>query len=509
MSEEGGRVFFARSRRAPDRDSEIRLVSVGVDIGSSTSHLAFSRIVMRRAGQRARVVRREILHESDILLTPYASDETIDTDALGRFIGAQYARADIDPEMIDTGALILTGVAAGKHNARAIGTLFAGETGRFVAVAAGDALETTLAAQGSGAVATSARDGVRVMNVDIGGGTSKIAICEAGSVVDLTAIDVGARLILFAADGRVSRIEPAARELAASAGLVVGEVPPNGASAVVAKLMAQLLFEACGGAALSDAARSTLRLPALQGAFVPDQLSFSGGVAEYITGREPRRFGDLGPLLADAVLERFRGWGPAIRFADEGIRATVIGASQYSVQLSGNTIFVDPASVLPLHDLPVIAPQFDLGEAIDPDAVSAAVGAALRRMGVDGPVALSYRWRGDATHARIDAFCTGLVKGLATGLALVLVGESDVGGLIGMHLRRNKQFGNPLVSIDGIVVREFDYIDVGELLQISGGVPVVVKSLVFPSETSSPDKDRQASPPGPPEPPGRHRRQGQ
>lgn len=472
----GGRVFFARSRRAPDRDTEIRLVSVGVDIGSSTSHLAFSRLVLRRSGGRARVVRRELLHESDILLTPYDDGQTIDTEALGRFIGGQYAKAEITPEMIDTGALILTGIAARAGNARAIGALFAGETGRFVSVAAGDALEARLSAHGSGAVSSSAREGVRVMNVDIGGGTSKIAICANGEIENLTALDIGARLIRLDPQGRVAAIEPAGQRFADMAGMVVGAAPSEATLDVVAGMMARCLFEACGAAPISPMTTCLLRLPALSAGKAPDQISFSGGVAEYVHGREARRFGDIGPRLADAVLALMRGWGPVIRFADAGIRATVIGASQHAVQLSGNTIFVEPVSILPLRDLPVIAPSFAWDSLLDPDAVATAITAARGRLGQQGPVAMGYRWHGEASHARILAFCQGVRRALAG--PLVLVGERDVGGLIGAGLRAMSN-REAVVSIDGIAVRELDFIDIGELLQVSGGVPVVVKSLVF------------------------------
>lgn len=488
---EGGRVFFARSRRAPDRDTEIRLVSVGVDIGSSTSHLAFSRLVLRRRAGRSQVVRRELLHESEIFLTPYVDSETIDTDALGRFIGRQYDKADIDPEMIDTGALILTGVAARQGNARAVGELFASETGRFVAVTAGDALETALAAHGSGAAAASAREDVTVMNIDIGGGTSKIAICRGGSVGDLTALDVGARLVCFDSGGRVARIEPAGLVFAKACGVVLelGAVPEDGALKLLTSLMAERLFEACGGIPLSAMALGLLRLAPLAGGMLPDQVSFSGGVAEYIHGRERQDFGDLGKLLADAILVRFRGWGPQIRFADQGIRATVIGASQHSVQLSGNTIFVDPEAILPLANLPVIVPEvaFDADE-LDVGVVADAVRAALRRLdlGAGQLVAVGYRWVGPATFARLDAFAAGLARGLApllaAGMPLVLVGDGDVGGLLGVHCRAERVLAKAVVSIDGVLVRELDFIDIGEVLQVSGGVPVVVKSLVFPSE---------------------------
>src|SRR5947207_7887 len=205
--EAGGRIFFSNVRRSLEVEDEIRLTSVGVDIGSSTSHLVFSRLVLERLDNRYVVSERRVIHESEVLLTPYAGDASIDAVALRRFIDRQYELAGVDPSAIDTGALILTGVAVRRSNARAIGDLFAAQAGKFVSVSAGDALEATLAAFGSGAAALSIRESARVMNVDIGGGTSKIAVCEGGAVVEMTAIDVGARIISMDGDRRITRIE--------------------------------------------------------------------------------------------------------------------------------------------------------------------------------------------------------------------------------------------------------------------------------------------------------------
>src|SRR4051812_27281021 len=215
----GGRVFFSNVRRSLEFEDQIVLVSVGVDIGSSTSHLVFSRLVLERTDNRYIVSERAVLHESEVLLTPYADDQSIDAQALRVFVDRQYALAKVTPEQIDSGALILTGVAMRRSNARAIGELFAREAGKFVSVSAGDALETTLAAFGSGAAGMSIRDGARVMNVDIGGGTSKIAVCEAGAVVEQSAIDIGARILAMDSQGRVTRIEAAAQALANEAGI--------------------------------------------------------------------------------------------------------------------------------------------------------------------------------------------------------------------------------------------------------------------------------------------------
>ena len=156
--DEGGRIFFSNVGRSLEEEDEIRLTSVGVDIGSSTSHLVFSRLVLERLDNRYVVSEREVFHESEVLLTPYADDMTIDADRLGAFIAEQYRLAGLDHDAIDTGALILTGVAVRRRNARAIGELFAGQAGKFVSVSAGDALETTLAAFGSGAAARSIRE---------------------------------------------------------------------------------------------------------------------------------------------------------------------------------------------------------------------------------------------------------------------------------------------------------------------------------------------------------------
>src|SRR5215813_14768473 len=216
---QGGRIFFSSTGRSLVDEDEIVVLSVGVDIGSSTSHLVFSRIVLERLDSRYVVTIRETFYQSDILLTPYCGEEEIDAAALGAFIERQYRDANVDPDEIDTGALILTGVAVGRRNARKIGELYARQAGKMVAVSAGDSLETVMAAHGSGAAARSIRDNATVMNVDVGGGTSKIAICVDGRVNDLTALDVGARLVCLDSEGHITRVEEAGRRFAAELGI--------------------------------------------------------------------------------------------------------------------------------------------------------------------------------------------------------------------------------------------------------------------------------------------------
>jgi len=488
---QGGRIFFSNTGRTFGEEDELCVLSVGVDIGSSTSHLVFSRIVLERLDSRYVVTERESFYQSDILLTPYSDTETIDAEALGAFIERQYKDAKIDHDEIDTGALILTGVAVRRRNARRIGELFARQAGKMVAVSAGDNLESVMAAYGAGAVARSIRNGAPVMNVDVGGGTAKIAVCAEGTVIDVTALDVGARLVVLDGERRIVRLEEAGRSFGAELGLQLepGSVLDEQQARALAACMADRLFEAMRGGSPRAGGAALLRLDLLSFRGEVSDVSFSGGVSEYIYGGEAKAYGDIGPQLAAEVRARLKDWGPQLARPDARIRATVIGASQYTMQVSGSTIFVTPLETLPLRNVPVIAPPLPLGEeTIDPAAIAAAIKATLKRLDLgDGknPVAVFVPWRGSATFQRLDDFCKGIAEGLETVLArghpIVLAGDGDVGGLIGIHYCEEMKLKNPIVSIDGLELKEFDYIDIGAILDTSGAVPVVIKSLIFPT----------------------------
>lgn len=488
--ENGGRIFFSSAGRSLIEEDQIELTSVGVDIGSSTSHLLFSKILLERLDTRYVVAERSILHRSEILLTPYRAGQDIDAAALGAFVDRQYAVAGLTPEEIDTGALILTGVAVRRANARAIGELFAAQAGKFVAVSAGDGLETLMAAHGSGALALSRQLGKPVMNIDIGGGTTKIAICADGEVAGLTAVEAGARLLAFDADGRIERIESFGRRYMDELGLALepGQPCDTATRQALARCMAERIMAAASGEDQGD----WLRLPPLA-APMPGAVTFSGGVSEYIYGREAGLYRDLGPDLAAAIRALAEELRLAVVPAEQGIRATVVGASQYTVQVSGSTIFLDPPDLLPLRNLPVIAPDLELGgETVDESRVAQAVAAALRRMDLDHgdePVALTVPWQGSAMYARLKGLSRGIIAGLAPvlerGHPLIMVVDGDVGGLIGMHCRQEEKLSNPVVSIDGIELGEFDFIDIGEVLRATGAVPVVIKSLLFPGDTGA------------------------
>ena len=485
------RGSFSNANRHMQEEESLQLTSVGVDIGSSTSHLVFSRLELTLEGSRYRVTKREVLNESQILLTPYVDDTRIDVEALEAFINEQYKNAKIKREEVDTGALILTGVAVRRRNARAIGELFAEEAGKFVAVSAGDGLEATMAAHGSGAVAHSEKIGGVVLNIDIGGGTSKFAICNNGKVQEVSAIDVGARLLAFDNEGAVVRIEEAGRKHAGWAGFSVElgqKIPQDNLKKMVAGMIDKL-FAMLNPESISEEIKGLLRLPPLAYRGEIDCVMFSGGVSEFIYNRTKSTFGDLGPLIAEEVHRRMGDLGLLVMEPHARIRATVIGASQYTVQVSGNTVFISPDDAVPVRNIAVVAPEFPLdNDEFTKEAVRDAALSALRRLDLLSarqPVAVAFHWDGSATFFRLQAFCGGIAEGLkdilAKGHPLVLVNDGDIGGIVGLHFQEELRLQTPIISIDGIALSDFDFIDIGALIQSSGAVPVVIKSLIFPA----------------------------
>jgi ethanolamine utilization protein EutA len=305
------------------------------------------------------------------------------------------------------------------------------------------------------------------------------------------------------ATGRIVRIEEAGRRFASELGLKleIGDTLAPQAARALAARMTDRLMDAIAGGSPTAAGHGLLRLDPLAARGPIDQITFSGGVSEYIYGRETEMFGDLGALLAQEIRARLEGSPTRLEPSTEGIRATVIGASQYTTQVSGSTIYVSPMEALPLRNVPVIAPALALdGEVINSAAIAAAIKGVLKRLDLgegDTPVAVFVPWRGSATFRRLDDFCKGVIDGLADILAkghpLVLVGDGDVGGLLGVHLREEMRITNAIVSVDGLELKEFDYIDIGTMLPTSGAVPVVIKSLIFPT-SAAPGKEWQPAP---------------
>jgi len=468
------------------------LNSVGIDIGSSTSHLTFSRLFLERQGlemsSRFVTVRRDVLYRSPIQLTSYLDVETIDVDLLSAFVRESYERAGVDPSEIHTGAVICTGEAVRKRNAEAITRLFSHMGGKFVCATAGPRLEAILAAHGSGSVARS-RDRLTVMNVDVGGGTTKITVVRDGAILETGAINVGARLLAWdPATGRLNRIEVSGRRIAEAIGIApeIGGTLSEDEKWRFARSLVDRLLAYLAGDSTSPLIEALLITGPLVFRGRVDEVIFSGGVGEFIYDREAADYGDFGRYLAAEIQRRISDFPGPVAEGAEAIRATVIGASQYTVQVSSSTIFLSDPSMLPMRDFQVVAPRFSGAEA-DEGSVALAITDAMARYDLldaatAHPVALYLAWPHETSYANLSMLAGGIVRALAPvndGKPLVLIFDRDIGALVGALIKEDMEVPNAVVAVDEVEVKELDFVDVGQPLGNRSAVPVVVKSLIF------------------------------
>jgi ethanolamine utilization protein EutA len=460
------------------------LTSVGIDIGSSTSHLMFSHLLIGYPSlhqRRPMVLDRRVIARSPIVLTPFTGDWNIEAEPLEALVAATFEEAGLAREDIDTGAVIITGEAARRDNARKIAELFSDEAGRFVCATAGPNFETVMAAHGSGAVLKSREEGLTVLNIDVGGGTTKVSVIDDGRIRRTSALNIGGRLLAYDEGEIVTRLEKAGRRFLADLGhdLSIGARIGEDLRWCLAARMARVLFDAIAGGKPPwndlHITRSFDDLPPLDG------ILFSGGVSEYIYSREANAFGDLGPYLGEEIRREAKERGFRIFDSSEGIRATVIGASQYTVQLSGETIHVPEAAKLPVRNLRVFMVHVDWESPVAARAENVIKKVLSERdPEVCGtPFVLAFSSPPFYGYGAVQELARGIDDALASLPAEhrpdALVFEQNVGRVVGGMLSSKWN----LPCVDEINLSELDFIDVGEVVEGEGFVPVVVKSLAF------------------------------
>ena len=432
------------------------LLSVGLDVGTTSTQLILSRLTVENKASGFSVPEmvissREILYESPIHFTPLGSGQLIDGEALARLLEEEYRRAGITPEMIDTGAVIVTGETSRKENARTVLETLAELAGKFVVTTAGPDLESVLAAKGAGAPALSQRLGKTVLHMDIGGGTSNFALIKEGKVLRTGCMNVGGRLVKLDPEGRLTYVSSVLKGIFS---YKAGDTPGMDALEALAKTLAQALEMAASLRTGSSPLQSLYTGEA--SAWVPPEedihLSFSGGVADCI-GKDypPFAFGDLGPLLGKAIRESRLCQGP-YSLGSQTIRATVIGAGCHSTQLSGSTIFIQNVD-LPLKDLPVVT-----------DGIGRESAYILSLPELPAP---GYR--------QIQTLA-GELAAKAKGAVYILL-EQDMAKALGQALAARLPKETPILCLDGLRVAQDSFLDVG--LPVGPAIPVVIKTLVF------------------------------
>ncbi len=487
------------------RDNVV-LTSVGIDIGSAGTQVIFSNIHLQRIGDTLAskyvIVDRKTAFESEIAFTPFSDETTIDAAALGAIIDNAYAQAKVLPKDIDAGVVILTGEALRRDNAAAIAEIIAEKGGDFVTATAGNHMEAMLAAFGSGAAKASHSTGQRILNVDIGGGTTKLALCVDGRVEWTGALHLGGRLI--ATDGeKVTRLDPAGRHLAKAAGfdLRVGDALSRVDIDTITSHMADVLVHALTLHPMPGSV-AHLFLTDLPPDLHPlDGLIFSGGVGEYVGRRETEYFDDLGLPFGEAIRARIdaRNFAAPLLPAAACIRATALGASEYSVQLSGQTSTITaPGKILPRRNMQVLKPYVDLAAHPTSEDIADKIERHFEAFDLevaaqDVVLVFEYRLEPDYTYIRnlADAIASAMAPRIALGHPLYIIIDGDIARTLGGILRDELGIENDLLVLDGLSLRDFDYVDFGKIRLPSFTVPVTVKSLLFAEEPGSPKAEER------------------
>lgn len=476
------------------RDNVI-LNSVGIDIGSAGTQILFSRVHLQRQAvdlsSRYLVVERDTLFESPVSLTPYASDTLIDAQALGQIIDQAYHAARLHSDDIDTGVVILTGEALRRENSEPIARILSEKCGDLVCATAGHHMEAMLAAHGSGAVQLAHDRGQRVLNIDIGGGTTKFAVIDKGRVLSTAAIHVGGRLLAFSESGELQRMDPAGRMHAERADFQwqLGDRVTGADLEKVAVSMADDLVAALTDSLSPGDVENLYLTDPIEPLRDIDTIVCSGGVAEYVYGREEREFGDLGKRLGHALRTRIDdGRLPWPLSPDShGIRSTALGCSEFTAQLSGNTSYIsNPDALLPRRNLTVLRPAFEFNDDFDVAALTDAIRRHMVMFDVeldDDDFVLAFHWQGTPTHTRLRRFAEGihaaLMERIAASKPVYVILDADVALNLGAILHRELKIGGEALVIDGLALWDFDSIDIGKLRLPSNTVPVTIKSLIF------------------------------
>lgn len=473
------------------------ILSVGIDVGTSTTQVVFSKLQMDNAGgyfsvPRVAIVDKEVVYKSEVYMTPLKTDVLIDTDALRDIVAAEFRKAGYRPEDTDSGAVIITGESARKENSDAVLKSLSDFAGDFVVSAAGPDMESLIAGKGSGAWQYSMDHHCRVANLDIGGGTTNVVLFEDGETLARGCLDIGGRLICMNPQGIITKVSPAAAVMAQAAGVSVsvGDRCDELKLTAVTRQMAAALNAYLGvGTKDIDAILRQIKTPGSSDFPVPEKVQavfFSGGVADliYHESADTWVYGDIGVLLGRAIRESrlftdFQKMEPG-----ETIRATVVGAGTYTTTISGSTITYSD-DIFPLKNIPVIKLDEELQEACFVGETEPVIRRIQWVLGQNDEerFILAMPGKRNPGYTEMKRAATSIRQIMdrvqPPGEPILLVIESDIAKAMGQMIRQQPDLKRQVVAIDSIHVEDGEYVDMGKPMMNGMVIPVVVKTLIF------------------------------
>ena len=476
------------------------LLSVGVDVGTTTTQVVFSRLNLQdvsRAGQipRINITDRKVIYQSPIVFTPLVDAETIDADQLNQIVRGEYVNAGVDPSQVETGAVIITGETAKKRNADEILRALSGLAGEFVVSVAGPNVESLIAGKGAGAAQYSQTNYATVTNVDIGGGSANSATFQSGNLVGAAAMNYGGRILeIDHASGRVRHIAEPAKHILSDIGLrlEIGDSPSLEDLRRFTDRMADMTLELIEGTS-SPLAQKIYLTPPVGVSGKGSVLMFSGGIGHYFYNPIPVNsvsdvtiHDDVGPLLAESLRNHARLNSYQVVPPAETVRATVLGASTQTVTLSGSTIWAE-REILPLKNVPVIRPMLASTSPAAPlsaELISRSVSEAVARWDVNlttDPFAIALELDRSLDYESLTQLANGLKEFSNTmpgDRPLIVIIERDYAQALGQTVK-GLDPSRALLVIDQVGLSEGDYIDIGTPLMDGRVVPLSVKTLIF------------------------------
>ena len=465
-------------------EASSRVILLGLDFGSTTSSalIASAKVARSSATGHMQLDDVQVIYKSEPVFTPFAN-QNIDTEKVTKLISLWLKESGVKVAEIFSGGSMITGLAAQADNAAALSKLIIEKVGESVIATADDpCLESWLAFMGSCGALSRYHADATILNFDIGGGTTNVALGLNGDVQGTGCYFIGARHFQFEPGSyRLSAISAYGKALLEAFNInkkVADTLNSNEREEIITfyiNALESIVLEDKGFFKVPLAekhAQVSLNLPPN----LNPKITFSGGVGELIykivaneTLSSCTFFGDFGIDLALAISRSALLSADLKTYVPEHKgRATVVGLTLHSTEISGQTIYLPNPNVLPLRDVPIIAKLAPNSPPQQWRSVFAL--AATRAQGVCIQISACNNSLEQIKVLASHIKYTLKANIYAPSQPLVILVEANIGKALGNYICDWGQLDYNLIVIDELALRDAHFVHIGSIHQ--GMIPV-------------------------------------